>query len=149
MSPSIKTFSIPIIVLALAGCSTSEPAHPWLDLGASSPHRIIEFAGADAGQIVIAMDPAVSREQALELGSLIQSQAPPGAIVNAQLYNDEATARGWRTAQAQMRVEHLLVLVTINPGTELNEVRWARPDSLPASNGALSAPGADTTPPPP
>ncbi len=109
----------------------------------------MEFAGADAGQIVIAMDPAVTREDALELGRLVQSQAPPGAIVNAQLYNDEGTARGWRTAQAEMRVEHLLVLVTINPASGLNEVRWARPDSLQAPGvGAADSVVIGAGPPP-
>jgi hypothetical protein len=117
----------------LMGCSSTEAAHPWLDLGESSAHQIVEFAGADAGQIVIAMEPGVTREEALALGRRIQAQAPTGARVNARLYNDEFTARGWRTAPAQMRVEHLLVLVSINPETGLNEVRWAPPDEPPGS----------------
>jgi hypothetical protein len=128
--------------LLLASCSTDEAEHPWLELGEGSPHQIVEFSGADAGQIVIAMDPAVTREEALELGRLIQAQAPPGARVNARLYNDEFTARGWRTAPAEMRVEHLLVLVSANPETGLNEVRWAPPED--STTGAASG-AADTT----
>lgn len=121
------------LLLMLMGCSSTEAVHPWLELGEGSAHQIVEFAGADAGQIVIAMEPGVTREEALALGRQIQAQAPAGARVNARLYNDEFTARGWRTAPAQMRVEHLLVLVSINPETGLNEVRWAPPDDPPSS----------------
>lgn len=117
-----------LLVAGLMGCSSSESEHPWLDLGEDSRHQIVESSGTDAGQIVIAMDPAVTREEAMELGRLIQSQAPPGATVNARLYNEETTARGWRTASAEMRVEHLLVLVSISPRTELDEVRWVPPE---------------------
>ena len=117
-----------LLVAGLMGCSSSESEHPWLDLGEDSRHQIVEFSGTDAGQIVIAMDPAVTREEAMELGRLIQSQAPSGATVNARLYNEETTARGWRTAPAEMRVEHLLVLVSISPRTELDEVRWVLPE---------------------
>ena len=116
-----------LLLAVLMGCSSPESEHPWVDLGENSRHQIVEFSGTDAGQIVIAMDPAVTREEAMELGRLIQSQAPPGATVNARLYNEETTARGWRTAPAEMRVEHLLVLVSISPRTELDEVRWVPP----------------------
>ena len=127
------------LTLILAGCSSPEVAHPWLDLGEDSLHQMIEFTGSDAGQIVIAMDPQVTREEALSLGRQIQAQAPPGARVNARLYNEETTARGWRTAPAEMRVEHLLVLVSINPQTGLNEVRWAPPDE-PSLGTAVPSP---------
>jgi hypothetical protein len=136
------------LILMLVGCSSTEATHPWLDLGESSAHEIIEFAGADAGQIVIAMEPQVTREEALALGRLIQAQAPAAARVNARLYNDAFTARGWRTAPAQMRVAHLLVLVSINPETGLNEVRWAPPEALPDSIGPVASqsgvPSSDT-----
>jgi hypothetical protein len=125
--------TIVLLVAALMGCSKSEPEHPWLDLGEDSPHQIVEFSGTDAGQIVIAMNPAITREEAMELGHLIQSQAPSGTTVNARLYNEESTARGWRTAPAEMRVEHLLVLVSISPTTELDEVRWVPPEEADGS----------------
>lgn len=132
-------------LLLLTGCGGSEPGHPWLDLGEGSPHRIVDFAGVDAGQIVIAMDPTVSPDEAMELGRRVQAQAPPGATVNARLYDDETTARNWSTAPAQMRIEHLQVVVSINPDTGLDEVRWVRPDSLDASGPAVGADtGADT-----
>lgn len=126
----LRALLLGALPLVLAGCAEPAPEHPWIDLGPSSPHRIIEFSGGDAGQVVIAMEPTVSREQALELGRLIQSQAPPDATVNVRLYNDELTARGWRTAPADMRVAHLLVVVSTNSRTGAPEVRWVRPDSL-------------------
>lgn len=122
-----------LLMAALMGCSRSEPEHPWLNLGEDSLHQIVEFSGTDAGQIVIAMNPAITREEAMELGRLIQSQAPSGATVNARLYNEESIARGWRTAPAEMRVEHLLVLVSISPTTELDEVRWVPPEEADSS----------------
>jgi hypothetical protein len=106
--------------------------HPWIRLDPDSPHRILEFSGADAGQVVIAADPAISRDEALELGRLIQSQAPPGAVVNVRIFNDEATARGWRTSPANLYVSHLLVIVSSSSATGGTEVRWVRPDSLEA-----------------
>ncbi len=132
-----------LLATAVVGCSSSEPEHPWIDLGENAPHQIVEFSGADAGQIVIAMDPAVTQEEAMGLGRLIQSQAPPGATVNARLYNNEATARGWRTAPAEMRVRHLLVLVSVSSATGLNEVRWVQPEE--EADGPDPAPaGADS-----
>ena len=122
--------------MVLAGCSSADAGHPWLDLGASSPHQIIEFSGADAGQIVIAMDPPVTCEEALTLGRLIQSRAPAGATVNARLYDHEPTARGWRQAAAEMRIAHLLVVVSMSPSTGLSEVRWVRSDDDEAAAGA-------------
>ena len=117
-----------VLITVLIGCSSTEPTHPWLQLGEGSRHQIAEFSGADAGQIVIAMDPTATREEALGLGRLIQAQAPAGATVNARLYNEETTAQGWRTAPAEMRVEHLLVVVSVSPSTGLSEVRWVRPE---------------------
>ena len=125
----------------LGACTAGDSGHPWLDLGDPSPHEIVEFSGANAGQIVVAMDPAVTREEALALGRLIQSQAPPGATVNARLYDHEPTARGWRQAPAEMRIAHLLVVVSINPATDLNEVRWVRPDEEQADSGASTGTG--------
>ena len=123
-----------ILVPVLLGCSSPEPVHPWIDLGEGSFHQIVEFSGVNAGQIVVAMDPTVSRADAMELGRLIQSQAPAGATVNARLYNDEPTARGWRTAPADLRVEHLLVLVSVNPATGLDEVRWVPQENEPGDD---------------
>lgn len=118
------------IAALLLGCQPSTPAHPWIDLGPGSPDKIVEFSGADAGQVVIAMPPTVTRDEALELGRRIQSQAPPGATVNVRLYNDEATARGWRTASNEMSTAHLLVVVESSSTAGEPEVRWVRPDSL-------------------
>ncbi len=123
-----------IVVAVLLGCPSPEPEHPWIELGEGSLHQIVEFSGVNAGQIVVAMDPTVSRADAMELGRLIQSQAPAGATVNARLYNDDATARGWRTARADLRVEHLLVLVSVNPATGLNEVRWVPQENEPVDD---------------
>ena len=128
--------------LVLGACSGGDTGHPWLDLGDPSPHEVVEFSGANAGQIVIAMDPAVTREEALALGRLIQSQAPSGATVNARLYDHEPTARGWRQAAAEMRIAHLLVVVSINPATDLNEVRWVRPDEELGNAGVSTGTGA-------
>ena len=125
----------------LGACTAGDAGHPWLDLGDPSPHEIVEFSGANAGQIVVAMDPAVTREEALALGRLIQTQAPPGATVNARLYDHEPTARGWRQAPAEMRIAHLLVVVSINPATDLNEVRWVRPDEEQADPGVSTGTG--------
>jgi hypothetical protein len=111
--------------------------HPWIRLDPESPHRIVEFSGADAGQVVIAADPSITREEALELGRLIQSQAPPGATVNVRIYDDEQTAREWRTAPASMNVPHLLVIVSSSTATGSPEVRWVRPDSLDSPPGGL------------
>lgn len=127
--------------LVLGACTAGDAGHPWLDLGDPSPHDIVEFSGANAGQIVIAMDPAVTRAEALALGRLIQSQAPPGSTVNARLYDHEPTARGWRQAPAEMRIAHLLVVVSINPATALNEVRWVRPEEEQADPGASTGTG--------
>jgi hypothetical protein len=129
---------VAILVAACGGGSSQE--HPWIRLDPGSSHRIIEFSGADAGQVVIAADPTISRDEALELGRLIQSQAPPGATVNVRIYNDEATALGWRTAPANMHVSHLLVIVSSSSATGSPEVRWVRPDSLDAFPGATQAP---------
>ena len=131
-----------LALLALGACAGGDSGHPWLDLGDPSPHEIVEFSGANAGQIVIAMDPAVTQAEALALGRLIQSQAPPGATVNARLYDHEPTARGWRQAPAEMRIAHLLVVVSINPATDLNEVRWVRPEEDQANPGAPIGTGA-------
>ena len=137
----LSLFSHVLWAFVLGACTAGDAGHPWLDLGDPSPHEIVEFSGANAGQIVIAMDPAVTREEALALGRLIQSQAPPGATVNARLYDHEPTARGWRQAPAEMRIAHLLVVVSINPATDLNEVRWVRPDEEQADLGASTAAG--------
>ena len=120
--------SVVLWTIIVGGCSSADAGHPWLDLGDPSVHQIVEFSGVNAGQIVIAMDPSVTREDALALGRSIQSQAPPGATVNARLYDHEPTAREWRQTPAEMRIAHLLVVVSINPSTGLNEVRWVRPD---------------------
>ncbi len=120
----------------VGGCASADAGHPWLDLGDPSAHQIVEFSGANAGQIVIAMDPSVTREEALALGRAIQSQAPAGATVNARLYDHEPTARGWRQAPAEMRIAHLLVVVSINPSTGLNEVRWLLPEENQTEAGA-------------
>jgi hypothetical protein len=114
----------------LAGCGGDSLEHPWIRLDPGSPHRIVEFSGADAGQVVIAADPNISREEAMQLGRLIQSQAPAGAVVNVRIYNDETTAREWRTAQADLNLPHLLVIVSSSSATGSPEVRWVRPDSL-------------------
>jgi hypothetical protein len=114
--------------------------HPWIRLEAGSPHQIIEFSGADAGQVVIAADPGISRSEALELGRLIQSQAPPNATVNVRIYNDEATARAWRTVAGNLSVEHLLVVVSSSSATGRPEVRWIRPDSLDSPPGSSALP---------
>jgi hypothetical protein len=142
---SIAFFSSAALLL---GCQPSTPAHPWIDLGPDSPYEMIEFSGADAGQVVIAMPPTVTRDEALELGRRIQSQAPPGATVNVRLYNDEATARDWRTASNEMSTAHLLVTVTTSSAAGEPEVRWVRPDSLddpaqavPMTPGMPMAPG--------
>jgi hypothetical protein len=132
------TTAAAIVATACAGGGSDE--HPWIRLDPASPHRIIEFSGADAGQVVIAADPTISREEALALGRLIQSQAPPGAILNVRVYNDEATARGWRTAPADLHVSHLLVIVSSSSATGSPEVRWVRPDSLDAFPGATQGP---------
>jgi hypothetical protein len=129
-----------VAVLACACAGGSSEDHPWIRLDPGSPHQIIEFSGADAGQVVIAADPGISRNEALELGRLIQSQAPPGATVNVRIYNDETTARGWRTAPALMHLSHLLVIVSSSSATGSPEVRWARPDSLDASSGVTRNP---------
>ena len=137
----MRLFSHMLWALVLAACTAGDAGHPWLDLGDPSPHEIVEFSGANAGQIVIAMDPAVTRAEALALGRLIQSQAPPGATVNARLYDHEPTARGWRQAPAEMRIAHLLVVVSISPATDLNEVRWVRPDEEQGVLGASTGTG--------
>ena len=121
----------------LATACGDEVDHPWIRLDPGSPHRIIEFSGADAGQVVIAANPEISREEALELGRLVQSQAPPGATVNVRIYNDETTARTWRTVAGNLSVEHLLVIVSSSSATGRPEVRWVRPDSLDAPSGPL------------
>lgn len=138
----MRPFSHVLWALVLGACTAGDTGHPWLDLGDPSPHEIVEFSGANAGQIVIAMDPAVTREEALALGRLIQSQAPPGATVNARLYDHEPTARGWRQAPAEMRIAHLLVVVSINPATALNEVRWVRPEEDQVDTGTPVGIGA-------
>lgn len=146
---------IGLVVAAASGCSDGESAHPWIDLGPDSAHRIIEYSGLDAGQVVIALDPGVTREEALALGERIEAQAPEGATVNVRLYNDEQTARNWRSAAANQRIEHLLVLVSSNSATGDVEVRWVRPDSLDAprviSPGMLpgGTPPVDTPAAPP
>ena len=139
----------------LATACGDEVDHPWIRLDPGSPHRIIEFSGADAGQVVVAADPAISREEALELGRLIQSQAPPDATVNVRIYNDETTARTWRTVAGNLSVEHLLVIVSSSSATGRPEVRWVRPDSLDAPLAVPqptvrpdSSAGPDALPPP-
>jgi len=127
-------------VLAAACGGGSSEEHPWIRLDPGSSHQIIEFSGADAGQVVIAVDPTISRDEALELGRLIQSQAPAAAVVNVRIYNDEATARGWRTAPADLHVSHLLVIVSSSSVSGAPEVRWVRPDSLDAFPGATPTP---------
>lgn len=144
--------SILALAALLIGCAPTTPEHPWIDLGPDSPDRIIEFSGADAGQVVIAMPPTATREEALDLGRRIQSQAPPGATVNVRLYNDEATARDWRTASNEMSTAHLLVVVATSSASGRAEVRWVRPDSLDDPAQGLPAPpgtpmGPDTPPP--
>ncbi len=136
--------SLVLWTLVFGGCSSADAGHPWLDLGDPSPHQIIEFSGADAGQIVIAMDPSVTRDEALALGRLIQSRAPAGATVNARLYDHEPTARGWRQASAEMRIAHLLVVVSVNAATGLSEVRWVRPEDDQAATGTSTETAAPT-----
>lgn len=128
--------SLVLWTIIVGGCSSADAGHPWLDLGDQSAHQIVEFSGANAGQIVIAMDPSVTREEALALGRSIQSQSPAGATVNARLYDHEPTARGWRQAPAEMRFAHLLVVVSINPSTGLNEVRWVLPEESQTEAGS-------------
>lgn len=120
-----------LATLLLSACGAEPvPSHPWIDLGADSPYRILESMGSSGGQAVILMPESVSREEALALGRTIQSQAPPGIAVNVRLYNDEATARNWRTVEAQWTLQHLLVVVQVVPDTGLSEVRWVGPESV-------------------
>ncbi len=118
-----------LILVGPGACAEPEAEHPWIGLGPDSPHRIVEASGLEGNQAVIVMPPDVSREEALALGRMIQSQAPAGATINVRLFNDEATALSWRTAPAEWTLQHLLVVVQIVPETGLNEVRWVGPES--------------------
>jgi hypothetical protein len=133
----------PAVLLALSllpGCGEAEEEHPWIRLGPDSPFSIVESSGTSGGQVVILMPPEVSREEALGLGQLVRSQVPEGATVNVRLYNDETTARGWRTAPAEWTLQHLLVVVQVVPDTGLDEVRWVGPEPDPASEPAAEPP---------
>jgi hypothetical protein len=112
----------------LVGCADDPGPHPWLTLPEGSRHRIVESMGPGEGQIVVAMDPEVKPEEALELGRSIQAQAPAEVTVNARLYNDEGTARNWRRVAADWTREHLWVTVVIVPESGRNEVRWVGPE---------------------
>lgn len=133
----------------VAACGGGDEAHPWLALPEGSPHRILEATGADEGQIVIAMDPAVTPDEALALGEWVRAQAPPGVTVNARLYNDEATARNWRTVASDWTREHLWVTVVVIPQSGRDDVRWAGPEELsPEGVDAGSLPPASEMPAP-
>ncbi len=117
-----------IVTLLLAsGCSGTSSEHPWLVLDEEEPNRIIESSGYDSGQLVLLMPENVSPDEALELGRRIQAAAPEGATVNARLFNDELSARNWRTAPEQWVRQHLLVVVQRVPDIDLDEVRWVGP----------------------
>lgn len=123
--------TLSLLLATLAACSGSERGHPWLRLDDPNA-RIIEVSDLNPGHVVIVMDLPASQEEALSLGRRIQAQAPEGATVNVRIYNDEQTARKWRTAPAPLTLQHLLVVVRIVPETGLNEVRWVGPQ---ATNG--------------
>lgn len=117
-----------VLIAGLAGCAPKLEEHPWLELPEASAHEIVESAGVGGGQVVIAMDPAVTPEEALRLGEKILAQAPSGGTVNVRLYNDPATARNWKTVPADWTRQHLWVVVRANPESGLREVRWVGPD---------------------
>lgn len=148
--PHVTMTSIRILALlflaALAACA-GDASHPWIVLPEGSAHRIVESTGIGDGQVVIAMDPAVTRDEAMQLGNLIQSQAPEGVTVNARLYNDEETARNWRTVDAQWTLQHLWVTVTVIPQTGRNEVRWVGPAASDSAAVAVPITPDSTTPP--
>ena len=78
-----------------AGCGGGEPAHPWLAIPETQPHQIIESAGPDGGQLVLAIPGESTPQQALDLGELILSQAPAEAIVNARRLTNVGTFRAY------------------------------------------------------
>jgi|SRR5690606_7583900 len=130
-----------IALLGLVACG-GDAGHPWLAIPDTYPHQLIESEGAGGGQLVIAVPPETSPQTALELGRVILSQAPEGVVVNARIYNDEATARNWRTVAAEWTLEHLWVLAR-RTGDGDEEVRWVGPSDVEGAPAAESM--ADTT----
>lgn len=120
-----------ILLAGLPGCAPDSAEHPWLALPEGSAHEIVESAGIGGGQVVIAMDPAVTPAEALRLGEEVLAQAPGGRTVNVRLYNDPATARNWNTVPADWTRQHLWVVVRVNPESGLREVRWVGPEEDP------------------
>ncbi|MQA90581.1 MAG: hypothetical protein GEU90_10145 [Gemmatimonas sp.] len=123
------------LTLAFVGCGEAERAHPWLAIPETHPHQVIESVGPGQGQLVIALPPGATPPEALEVGRIVLQQAPADAIVNARIYNDEATARNWRTVDAEWTLEHLWVLAR-RTGEGEDELRWVGPADL---EGALAA----------
>ncbi len=120
---------VPALALVLTACAGADAAseHPWLQLPAAAGHTIVESTGVSGGQVVIALDSATTPETAIQLGHEILRQAPPQVTLNVRLYNDEATARNWRTVPADWTQEHLWVLVRSSAEGGA-EVRWVGPE---------------------
>jgi hypothetical protein len=137
---------LPILLTALTtltACGGGEPEHPWLAIPENVPYQLIEAEGPGEGQLVIAVPGDATPQEAIDLGRLILQQAPTDAVVNARIYNDEATARNWRTVEAQWTLEHLWVLAR-RTGDGEDEVRWVGPPDV--EGAPQPAPGevADT-----
>ncbi|MFW6010297.1 MAG: hypothetical protein ACOC9H_00110 [Gemmatimonadota bacterium] len=129
---SVRSVGILTLVLGpafglVAGCSPGEVAHPWFTLDDPTA-RIVEVSEMNPGQVVVVMEPPVNRDDALAVGRSLREQAPEGAQVNARIYDDEWTARNWRTAPEQQTLEHLLVVVQIVPSTGRDRVEWVGPE---------------------
>ena len=141
--PAMRTLTGLVLLLATAACGSDVASgHPWLAIPAEYPHQVIESEGAGQGQLVIAVDPGVTPEQALEVGEIVLQQAPADIIVNARIYNDEATARNWRTVDAQWTLEHLWVLARRT--ADEDELRWVGPAEIAPPGAVLADSVAET-----
>lgn len=124
----VPAFAFMLGMSGWIGCSSPAAEHSWLTFPDGSGHEIVESGGVGDGQVVIAMDPSITPDEALRLGEEILAQAPIGRTINVRLYNDPATARRWDRVPAEWTREHLWVLVRANPGSGLREVRWVGPE---------------------
>jgi hypothetical protein len=141
-----RLITLGFLSLLVAACSDGEPEHPWLVIPEGDPYQLVEAEGPGEGQIVLALPAEATPEQALEVGRTVLEQAPAGVVVNARIYNDEATARNWRTVEAQWTLEHLWVLARRTADGE-EELRWVGPaDVEGAPPPEESSEGASTMP---